>query len=541
MLKLKNKTGLLIDDNNEMRSALRIQLADCGLQNCQSARNIREAVERLEHDKFDLIVCDYNLGQGADGQQFLELVRRKQLLPLTTAFMMVTGETGYQQVSTAAEFSPDDYLLKPFTSETLANRLMRILEKKEALRSIYQHMHAKGDKQKALAACETLLAEGTRYQADVLRLQGELLLQLDQAGQALALYENILAERATPWALVGKAQAQQALGNAKEAVSLLEEALNTYPNYLVAYDLLAESLEKTDAAAAQAVVERALKVSASTKRQRELGDLALENGDYARAEQAFNTAVERDRTGFFKSHDDYASLARARTEQGKHKEALEAIKNMGQHFANNNDLKVRQAALEAQAHVRAGNLGLAETAYSKALSLQAEGGLSAASSLELAQSCFALGQNEQAQQIIREVAENHHEDAQIIKRAQNVFAAAGLKDEGAALLDQACKAMIRLNNDAVSLAKSGQLDQAINMLVEAADRLHNNAQVSINAAQAILMRIAQRGPNAQQLEAARHYIEQAMQANPNHAKLPTALAYYTKVAPSGSPPIHKVA
>lgn len=541
MMELKNKTGLLIDDNNEMRTALRIQLTDCGLQNCQSARNIREAVERLENEKFDLIVCDYNLGQGADGQQFLELVRRKQLLPLSTAFMMVTGETGYQQVSTAAEFSPDDYLLKPFTSETLANRLLRVLEKKDALRPIYQHMHAKGDKQKALAACEALLAAGTCYQADVLRLQGELLLQLDQAEAALALYENVLAERATPWALVGKAQAQQALGKSQEAVALLQEALTTYPNYLVAYDLLADSLAKTDVAAAQAVVERALKVSASTKRQREIGELALENGDYARAEQAFNTAVERDRTGFFKSHDDYAALARSRNEQGKHKEALDAIKNMGQHFANNTDLKVRQAALEAQTHVRAGNLQQAEAAYSKAMLLQAEGGLSAASSLELAQSCFALGQSEQAQQIIRDVAENHHEDAQIIKRAQNVFAAAGLKEEGEALLDQACKAMIRLNNDAVTLAKSGQLDQAINMLVEAADRLHNNAQVSINAAQAILMRIAQRGPNGQQLEAARHYIEQAMQANPAHSKLPTALAYYAKVAPSGTPPIRQVA
>lgn len=541
-MNLSNKTCLLIDDNAEMRNSLRIQLSECGVQSCVSVRNIKEAIDNLTARKFDIIVCDYNLGQGADGQQFLELIRRRNLLPLSSAFLMVTGESGYQQVSTTAEYSPDDYLLKPFTADTMATRLLRILEKKEALKSVYQHMLIKGgDPQKALQACDALLAKGGRYAMDLLRIKGDLLLKCGRNDEAHAFYDNILAQRSVPWAVVGKAFALKSLGQLEEAKVTLESSLQAYPNYLAAYDALTEILEKTDKVAAQAMVERALKVSASTQRHRELGNLALENADFGRAETALRVAVEKDRTGFFKSHDDYASLARARTEQGKHKEALEAIKNMGQHFANNNDLKVRQAALEAQAHVRAGNLGLAETAYSKALSLQAEGGLSAASSLELAQSCFALGQNEQAQQIIREVAENHHEDAQIIKRAQNVFAAAGLKDEGAALLDQACKAMIRLNNDAVSLAKSGQLDQAINMLVEAADRLHNNAQVSINAAQAILMRIAQRGPNAQQLEAARHYIEQAMQANPNHAKLPTALAYYTKVAPSGSPPIHKVA
>ncbi len=532
---LRNKTGLLIDDVAEMRTTVRIQLADSGLERCTTVRNIKEAVEKLSANKYDLIVCDYNLGQGTDGQQFLELVRRKHLLPLSAAFLMITGETGYEQVSTVAEYSPDDYLLKPFTAEILATRLLRILEKKEALKPIYQHMGIKGDRAKALAACDVLLGQKTRYVSDVLRLKGELLLASGRTAEALALYEGILQQRATPWAAVGKAHALTATGNSEEARGLLEQALVAYPNYLAAYDSLANMLQKTDKVAAQKVVEKALKVAPTTQRQRDLGALALDNKDFSRAESAFRVAVERDRTGFFKSHDDYAGLSRSCVEQGKTKEALAAVKDMGQHFSHTPELAARQAALECQVHVHAGNPEAAHNALAQALALQMQGGLDVNTSLEVAQACFAAGQPEDAKQIIQAVAEDHHENEQVLERARGVFEIAGLKEEGAEFLDITCKRMIRLNNDAVALAKSGELDKAIVMLVEAADRLLNNAQVSINAAQAILMRIQLQGMNRDQLAQAHRYISQAILANPEHAKLPGAIAFYRKVAPPDAP------
>ncbi len=536
---LRNKTGLLIDDNTDMRNALRIQLSDCGLLHCVSVRNIKEAVVKLGGQKFDIVICDYNLGQGADGQQLLELVRRNQLLPLSSAFLMVTGETAYQQVSTAAEYSPDDYLLKPFTADILATRLSRILEKKEALLPVYQHMTPKGDRLKAIAACDTLLQAGTRYAADVLRLKGELLLRCGQSAEALALYEKILAQRATPWAVVGRASALKAEGREEEAVGVLEEALEAYPNYLVAYDNLAELVGKNDKQAAQAVVERALKVSASTQRQRDLGGLALENKDYSRAETAYRIAVDKDRTGFFKSHDDYAALSRSCVEQGKHKEALGAVKDMAQHFSNTPDLKARQAALECQVQMRAGNMEAAGAAFTRAVELQRDGALlDAKSALEVAQACFVMGQDAEARQIIQTVAEDHHENEDILSRAHAVFQAAGLEEEGREFLEDTRKRMIRLNNDAVALAKSGDLDQAVDMLVEAANRLHNNAQIAINAAQAILMRLSRRGMGAEQFAEARRYIEQAAAVNPEHPKLAAVVSFFAKVAPPNTLPLN---
>ena len=533
-MELGAKLGLLIDDIAAMRTTVRIQLASIGLERCDQARDIKEAIEKLTAKHYDLIVCDYNLGKGADGQQFLELVRRKHLLPMTTAFLMITGETGYQQVSTAAEYSPDDYLLKPFTADTLGVRLGRIFEKKEALQPVYQHLGAKTDYAKALAACEEQIAGKSRYTLEVLRIKGDLLLAKGRATDALALYDSVLQDRATPWAEVGKALALIAYGNPEEARTLLEQVLVAYPNYLAGYDALADLLVKTDKFAAQQVVEQALHVASTTQRQRELGALALANKDYSRAEGAYRIAVERDRTGFFKSHDDYSGLARSCIEQDKIQDALAAVKDMAVHFQRTPELAARQAAIESQVYARAGDERAAKAALAKAQAVQKSSGLDVNTLLEIAQSCFATGQPDEAKKIIQALAEDNQENEKILDAIRGVFEVAGLEDEGTLLLDDTRKRMIRLNNEAVALAKSNELDKAIMMLVEAADRLPNNAQVAINAAQALLMRIQQHGMDMSQLAQAHRYITQAAKANPDHPKLEGAVTFYRKVAPAGA-------
>jgi DNA-binding response OmpR family regulator len=533
---LRGKRGLLIDDNADMRASLRIQLSDIGLEHCDMARNVKEGLERLSQSRYDLIICDYNLGQGADGQQFLELVRRRQVLPLSTAFLMVTGETGYEQVATTAEYAPDDYLLKPFAAEMLGTRIARIFEKKAALKPIHRWMGSKGDGAKALAACDAMIAGGGRHVLDALKLKGELLLAANRPAEAQAVYEAVLQQRATPWAVVGQARAQLASGNDSEARQLFEQALVAYPNYLAAYDSLANLLEKTDKAAAQQVVEQALKVAPSTQRTRQLGSLALENQDFERAESAFKRVVEKDRTGFFKSHDDYSGLAKSCVEQGKTAEALAAVKDMGNAFSRSPELAARQAAIECQVQTRAGNPAAAQVALGKALEIKHSAQLDMTTTLEVAQACFAGGRPDEAKGILQTIAENHHENDTILARAQAVFVAAGLQDEGTVFIAATKKRMIKLNNDAVALAKAGQLDQAIAMLSEAADRLTNNAQIALNTALALLMAVQRQGAgDGSRVASAHRYILQARHANASHPKLAEVSAYYRKVAPAGSP------
>jgi tetratricopeptide (TPR) repeat protein len=159
--------------------------------------------------------------------------------------------------------------------------------------------------------------------------------------------------------------------------------------------------------------------------------------------------------------------------------------------------------------------------------------------LEIAQACFASGKPEAAKEIIKAVAEDHHESDEVLARARSVFVAAGLKEEGEIFLEATRKQMIKLNNDAVALAKAGDLDHAIAMLQEAADRLINNCQVAINAALAILMQVQKVGPTSERFARAQAYILQARRANPEHPRLTEVAAFYRKLAPPGTPIIEE--
>ena len=532
MLDLSKFSALLIDDLPEMRTTVRIQLADCGLKKCDMARNIKEAVEKISAARFDLIVCDYNLGQGADGQQLLELVRRRKVLPFSTAFLMITGETGYEQVSTAAEYTPDDYLIKPFTSKTLQSRLERIIDRKSALQPIYQYLGDRGsDKQKALAACNALLAEKSRYAPEVNRIKGDLLVDLQRNDEALALYQAVLTERSTPWAEVGKARVLIAQGQDDKAKQHLTRTLQAYPNYLEAYDLMIGIMEKSDKPGAQRMVEKALKIAPTTQRHRQLGGIALENEDFERAEEAFNRAVEKDRTGFFKAFEDFTGLAKSRIEQGKVDAALATVKEMNKSFTPSPELTVRQAAAECYVHGRAGNAPAAKAALERTMVAKNKAELDVSAQLEIAQACFAAGEPDQAKEILQGIAEDHHENESVLAKAQSVFRVAGLGGEGEVFLAATKKRMIKLNNDAVAMAQSGDLDKAYAMLEEAANRLPNNAQVAINTAIAALMRAQRQGMKFEHFNQAHHYITQAHHANPDHPRLGDAIKLYRKLAP----------
>ena len=142
-----------------------------------------------------------------------------------------------------------------------------------------------------------------------------------------------------------------------------------------------------------------------------------------------------------------------------------------------------------------------------------------------------------AKNIIQAVAEDHQENGGILAAAHAVFHAAGLGDEGTAFLETTRKNMIRLNNEAVGLARSGELEQAITMLQAAADRLTNNAQVAINAALAILMDIQRNGMKRDRLNKAHAYLLQAHRANPTHARLPEVAKLYRTLAPADAAPL----
>ena len=127
------KKCLIIDDFPEIRGSLSRSLKTFGVNHIDTAANGEEAIKYCTKRKYDIVLCDYNLGSGKDGQQILEEVRHLRVLLMTSLFVMITGESSREMVLGALECQPDDYITKPYTPASLKVRLNKAIIRHEAL------------------------------------------------------------------------------------------------------------------------------------------------------------------------------------------------------------------------------------------------------------------------------------------------------------------------------------------------------------------------------------------------------------------------
>ena len=134
---------LVVDDFQGMRTILRDIVRAMGVTHVDTAANGREALNLLRGSRYDVVICDFNLGPGLNGQQVLDEARLHDYIGVSTIWVMVTAEKTAEMVMGAAEVKPDEYLLKPINQSILESRLERLIVKKQALRGIEEAIKAK--------------------------------------------------------------------------------------------------------------------------------------------------------------------------------------------------------------------------------------------------------------------------------------------------------------------------------------------------------------------------------------------------------------
>ena len=102
---------LIADKHFSVRTWMREQLSVIGATSIAMAGNASEMMRMSRNVAFDVVICDHHLDDTRDGQQLLEELRRFNLLADESIFMMVTGEQSYEQVVSAVELVPDDYII----------------------------------------------------------------------------------------------------------------------------------------------------------------------------------------------------------------------------------------------------------------------------------------------------------------------------------------------------------------------------------------------------------------------------------------------
>ena len=112
--------ALVIDDSRAMRLILTRMLTDMGCQVAEAA-NGREGLGQLDGGLVpDVMLVDWNMPE-MSGIEFVEAVRRPPYSS-TSRVMMVTTETEVLQVARALDAGADEYVMKPFTKESIAEK-----------------------------------------------------------------------------------------------------------------------------------------------------------------------------------------------------------------------------------------------------------------------------------------------------------------------------------------------------------------------------------------------------------------------------------
>ena len=114
--------ALIIDDSRATRLVLKKFLQGQGFNTLLEAGHGGEALERLKQNgPVDLALVDWNM-PGMNGLEFVSTVRRSREFD-GMRLMMVTTESELEQVARALEAGANEYIMKPFTSEGLRDKL----------------------------------------------------------------------------------------------------------------------------------------------------------------------------------------------------------------------------------------------------------------------------------------------------------------------------------------------------------------------------------------------------------------------------------
>ncbi len=535
---LRQKRVLIVDRHPAARDSLRMMLSALEITSVTGAGTGAEVLRQVGNTTFDIILSDYHLDDGRDGQQLLEELRQQHLIPLGTVFMIITGERGYHNVISVAELAPDDYLIKPFTADQLQARLLKAIYKKHYFSPVFRKLD-QGALTAALEACDKLLATTAQFELDTLRTKGEILNALGRHEEAEAIYRDVLERKPVPWARMGLAIALRGRKELEEAEALAQEVVLEFPEYLSAYDFLAgvrEELGRT--VEAQEVLQQAAVMSPNNAiRQRIVGDMAMRNQDLDTAEKAYGKVLERHRSSSLKQVDDYANLSRVMIDKGQTDGARKIIQELKRDYRGSKQGEYAAAVMDSLCLHAEGQPEKAKQAAQQALQLhaaleaQVDPGKQMSNKLavDLAHACLASGEEDAAQAILKKVAAENNENQGVIAQIQGVFARTGNADAGKQLLDQVSREIVELNNRGVIAARSGDIEASVKMLIEAAESVPN-LQFLVNAAKAICALMDQAGWREDLAERADRYLQQALAKNPRDPRVLSGKEAYKRVA-----------
>ena len=530
MNELAGLSALIVEPHAGMRASIHNMLNQCGVTRIDHAGSSNNAVKHLGLKTFDMVLCEYDLEGGQDGQQLLEDLRHHKLISLSTMFFMVTAEGNYGKVVSAAELAPTDYILKPFTADRLLDRILRALARRNAFMPVYQLME-EGAQREAIGACIDGATAHPRYAIDFLRLRAELHMFLGEPAEAEPIYQQLIEAKAIAWARLGLAKTLFMRERFGEARGILEDLVDTNKSFVDAYDWLA----KTHAAAgelekSQAVLADAVAVSPhAVRRLRTLGEMAMETGDTETAEKVLKQVVAKAKYSEFRDPEDHVKLVQVLVGRGDATGASAAIRDLDRSMGGRKNTAACSAVASAIVHEHTGDdKRLAESLEAALAACKESPGLSARVKMELARNCLQHDMDEGAAEVMRDVMRNAPDSA-AMARAMAVFEQAGRGETALALAQQARQEVVDLVAQGALRAQARDFRGAVDLMTEAVEKLPDNPQVVFNAAVAVLKCLDNDGWDERLGKSAHSLIGAMRRLDPVNPKLPALAGLHQQI------------
>ncbi len=373
---LSASSALVVDGNPTSRSILVSQLREFGMGTVVQSARLTDARRQLEYRKFDVVLCEHHFsGESSSGQDLLDDLRRNQLLPFSTVFIMVTGEATYTKVAEAAESALDGYLLKPHKATQLGERLRQARIRKASLQEIFTAIEAQDFETAANLCLKRFITRG-KFWLYAARVGAELLLRVGKYDQAQKLYKAVVDAKTLPWAKLGIARALLDEGQTAKAVSTLENLIKEDPGFTDAYDVMGRAQfeqGRFDAALQTYKLASTLTPSSITRVQN-LGMMSYFAGNLQQAEQHLDRTVRMgldskmfdcqtlvllafvrlgngDSKGLQRCRDDFAKLLERHQDSERHRR-LAAMVDALHLIAQRQYAQVLQVVRELCSHVK---------------------------------------------------------------------------------------------------------------------------------------------------------------------------------------------
>ncbi|MFS2134551.1 response regulator [Duganella sp. Dugasp56] len=524
---------LIVDPNPGMRGSLHNMLNQAGITRIEYAVSSGTAIRQLAKKPFDIVLCEYDLGNGSgenngqDGQQLLEDLRLHKLIAPWTIFIMLTSEGVYSKVIGAAELTPTDYVLKPFTVDALLQRIRKAVDKRDVFLPVYQLVE-NGNVRKAIADCVGGEEKNPRYAIDFARLRAELLVSIGELAEAEIVYQVILMAKPIAWAHLGMARCQFGQQKLVEAQQTLQELLADNPKFMAAYDLLARTHEAMgQQEEAKKILEDAVAISPNmVSRLRHLGEVAFETGDVGMAEKAFKQVVAKAKYSEFRDPEDHVKLVKTLVKKGDANQASGVIRDMERTLRGGANVEACRAIAAGMLQEMAGNLAGAATELTNAVNaIGATRGLSTGLKIGLVHSCLNVKLDQQASELMLNLM-NDTDSGVSMDDAVDVFEKAGRHDLAEGMGEQIKHQVDELIAHAHDQRSQGDLRAAVDTLNAALRKAPANMALLPAATSAILKQLDDLGWEVPLGEQCAFLLERMRKIDPAHPSLEALQAQY---------------